>query len=124
MSEKKKIPEPFGYFKAEPFGWTDCADTDDCAIPLYDIETIKSISKQRDELLNALHVALPFVEDHEGDTFYKPGAVKKVVQTIRSTIASATDQFRDATKMIGAQATANYPHGSLGEAVESKGGAA
>lgn len=80
--------------------------------------------KQRDELLNALHVALPFVEDHEGDTFYKPGAVKKAVQTIRSAIASATYQFSDATKMIGAPATANYPHGSLGEDVESKGGAA
>jgi hypothetical protein len=28
--------EPFGYFKAEPFGWTDCAETDDGAIALYD----------------------------------------------------------------------------------------
>ena len=27
--------EPFGYFKAEPFGWTDCAETDDGAIALY-----------------------------------------------------------------------------------------
>ena len=29
-------PEPFGYFKAEPFGWTDCAETDDGAIALFD----------------------------------------------------------------------------------------
>ena len=28
-------PEPFGYFKAEPFGWTDCAETDDGAIALF-----------------------------------------------------------------------------------------
>ena len=28
--------EPFGYFKAEPFGWTDCAETDDGAIALFD----------------------------------------------------------------------------------------
>ena len=28
-------PEPFGYFKSEPFGWTDCAETDDGAIALY-----------------------------------------------------------------------------------------
>ena len=28
-------PEPFGYFKHEPFGWTDCAETDDGAIALY-----------------------------------------------------------------------------------------
>ena len=28
--------EPFGYFRAEPFGWTDCAETDDGAIPLFE----------------------------------------------------------------------------------------
>ena len=29
------VQEPFGYFRAEPFGWTDCAATDEGAIPLY-----------------------------------------------------------------------------------------
>ena len=28
--------EPFGYFKAEPFGWTDCAATDEGAVALYE----------------------------------------------------------------------------------------
>ncbi len=28
--------EPFGYFKAQPFGWTDCAETDDGAVALYE----------------------------------------------------------------------------------------
>jgi sugar (pentulose or hexulose) kinase len=28
--------EPFGYFRAEPFGWTDCAETDEGAIALYE----------------------------------------------------------------------------------------
>lgn len=28
--------DPFGYFKAEPFGWTDCAETDEGAIALYE----------------------------------------------------------------------------------------
>jgi len=28
--------DPFGYFKAEPFGWTDCSPTDEGAIPLYE----------------------------------------------------------------------------------------
>ena len=28
--------EPFGYFKAEPFGWRDCAETDEVVIALYD----------------------------------------------------------------------------------------
>ena len=31
-----KDDKPFGYFRAEPFGWTDCAPTDEGAIPLYD----------------------------------------------------------------------------------------
>ncbi len=30
------LPEPFGYFKAEPFGWRDCAETDEGAIALYE----------------------------------------------------------------------------------------
>lgn len=28
--------EPFGYFRPEPFGWTDCAKDDDGAIALYE----------------------------------------------------------------------------------------
>lgn len=27
--------EPFGYFRAEPFGWIDCAESDEDAVPLY-----------------------------------------------------------------------------------------
>ncbi len=49
MSEQH-TPEPFGYFKPEPFGWTDCAESDDDAIPLYDKVAIKLIEKQRDKL--------------------------------------------------------------------------
>ena len=30
------MTEPFGYFKAEPFGWTDCAETDEGAGALYE----------------------------------------------------------------------------------------
>ena len=30
--------EPFGYFKAEPFGWIDCAETDEGAKALYEAE--------------------------------------------------------------------------------------
>jgi len=36
-------PEPFGYFKAEPFGWTDCAETDDGAIALYTAPPAQSV---------------------------------------------------------------------------------
>jgi hypothetical protein len=30
------VQKPFGYFKAEPFGWTDCASTDEGAVALYE----------------------------------------------------------------------------------------
>jgi len=30
------VQEPFGYFKAEPFGWTDCAETEESAKALYE----------------------------------------------------------------------------------------
>jgi hypothetical protein len=41
------------------------------------------------DLLAALYIALPFVEDHEGDPTYKPGYVSKSVATIRAAIAKA-----------------------------------
>ena len=34
--EQAATQEPFGYFKAEPFGWRDCAETDEGAIALYE----------------------------------------------------------------------------------------
>jgi hypothetical protein len=35
LAEQPAQQEPFGYFKAEPFGWTDCSETDEGAIALY-----------------------------------------------------------------------------------------
>jgi len=34
--EQPAQQQPYGYFKAEPFGWTDCAETDEGAIALYE----------------------------------------------------------------------------------------
>ena len=51
MSEQQ---EPFGYFKCEPFGWVDCPETDEGAIPLYDLDAVQKLEQQRDELLAAL----------------------------------------------------------------------
>ncbi len=34
--EAAKMQEPFGYFRAEPCGWTDCAETDEGSKPLYE----------------------------------------------------------------------------------------
>ena len=43
-------PEPFGYFRAEPFGWTDCAETDEGSMALYDQAAVDSLERERDEL--------------------------------------------------------------------------
>lgn len=42
------------------------------------------------DLLDALYLALPFVEDHEGDQGYKAGVVAKAVAKIKGAIAQAT----------------------------------
>lgn len=49
-----KLPEPFGYFRADSMGWTDCAETDEGAQALYDQATVDLLINQRDELLEAL----------------------------------------------------------------------
>lgn len=48
-----------------------------------------NLVEQRNDLLDALYLALPFVEDHEGGELYKPGAVAKALSTIRVAIAKA-----------------------------------
>lgn len=42
------------------------------------------------ELLEALTLALPYVEMAEDDESYKPGAVRKMVNTMRAAISKAT----------------------------------
>ena len=46
-SQISSSAEPFGYFKAEPFGWTDCAETDDGAIALYTAPPAPSVPPVR-----------------------------------------------------------------------------
>jgi hypothetical protein len=47
--------EPFGYFKAEPFGWTDCAETDEGAIALYQAPPQRTWIKLTDDEFNELY---------------------------------------------------------------------
>jgi hypothetical protein len=44
------------------------------------------------DLLEALCMALPYVEDHEGSDIYKPQAVTAALAIIRAAIHKATDQ--------------------------------
>nr|WP_294864384.1 hypothetical protein [uncultured Pseudogulbenkiania sp.] len=47
------------------------------------------LSRRNEELLAALMLALPFVEDHEGSEVYKSGAVSNALGTIKAAIAAA-----------------------------------
>ena len=47
MSEQQ---EPFGYFKCDPFCWVDCQENDEGAVPLYDLDAIQKLERQRDKL--------------------------------------------------------------------------
>ena len=43
----------------------------------------------RADMLEALYIALPFVEDHEQSDIYKTGAVTKALAVIRAAIKQA-----------------------------------
>lgn len=51
-TNQSAAPEPFGYFKAEPFGWTDCEKDDEGAIALYERPQAQPVA--RDVLMMAL----------------------------------------------------------------------
>lgn len=50
MSSDTDKPEPFGYFRAQSWGWEDCAATDDGAQALYDEDAISTQSARIAEL--------------------------------------------------------------------------
>lgn len=132
MSEQKNTLEPFGYFRAETFGWTDCAETDEGAIPLYDQSAIDALKLACDELLSALkglhkvcEIALSGINGRQY-TYFETRAghfveAKKAMQSAEFAIASAKDQSTAATNIIDAPATANYPQVFLVESVELEG---
>ena len=37
---------PFGYFRAEPFGWTNCAESDEGARPLYEAPPVQEVQRE------------------------------------------------------------------------------
>lgn len=42
--------EPFGYFRALPFGWEDCSENDEGAMPLYDQKAVDELLAEIEEL--------------------------------------------------------------------------
>ena len=62
----------------------------DC-VDLYE-EDDQHEADTRADLLDALFIALPFVEDHEGSEAYKPEAVKNALKIIRTALEKAITQ--------------------------------
>ena len=42
--------EPFGYFRALPFGWDSCGENDEGAMPLYEQKTVDDLIQWIEEL--------------------------------------------------------------------------
>ena len=64
------VREPFGYFKAEPFGWTDCAETDEGAIALYTTPPAAPVQEPvAQALIKALTHAVEIAEDKRPGTW-------------------------------------------------------
>lgn len=49
--------EPFGYFRAEPFGWTDCAKDDEGAIALYERPQEVGLTDEEIEAIAKKHMS-------------------------------------------------------------------
>ena len=85
--------EPFGYFKAEPFGWTDCVETDDGAIALYErpnaggqLEQVAKLHGTRKVLWDLLGECLPLLKvDAEFSTDYEgKEAIELLIEQIEA----------------------------------------
>ena len=61
----------------------------DLAPIIDDDAELTALRQQRDDLLNLLATALPYVEDAEESPLFRAGVVKKVAAEIRSAIAKA-----------------------------------
>ena len=66
LADQPAQQEPFGYFKAEPFGWTDCAETDEGAVALYTTPQ----PAQQEPVANYCRECLTYNGHHEGCSHY------------------------------------------------------
>jgi hypothetical protein len=68
------MSEPFGYFKAEPFGWVDCAETDDGAVALYDTSALQAA-------IDAAYERAAEVAESVGSNF--DGRIEKAIRALK-----------------------------------------
>ena len=109
--------EPFGYFKSEPFGWTDCAETDDGAIALYTAPPVPSVPdgwiRAIDEAMVVHHIGIADRADSYEVAKKKLNALLAITSDIaRYCSEPPADVARDAALYCAAQrACAELPEG-------------
>ena len=86
--------EPFGYFKAEHFGWRDCAETDEGAIALYEAPQPQADARdeESEKLLRALYDR--GYEDRAKERDYDP------LGALLGAVAGALSRSGDAPELL------------------------
>ena len=73
--------EPFGYFRPEPFGWTDCAEDDEGAIALY--ERPQELGLTDEEIKHVC--AGIYLSDHpQGSASYDIALARAIIAALRA----------------------------------------
>ena len=87
---KKTMQSPAPWTKTDAIIYDKHGDRiADCDFGTVDDDANARLMSAAPDLLDALCIALPFVEDHEDSNIYKAGAVAKALRTIRAAIEKA-----------------------------------
>ena len=99
--------EPFGYFKAEPFGWTDCAEDDDGAVALYEgPQQAAQAPALTDHEIETLAHRMCWRYKHDGDSYGDPAYTFNKVTLI------------DFVRRVGAGSVSGWPALLAGAALQ------
>lgn len=102
--------EPFGYFKAEPFGWTDCAEDDDGAVALYEgPQQAAQAPALTDHEIETLAHRMCWRYKHDGDSYGDPAYTFNKVTLI------------DFVRRVGAGSISGWPALLAGAALKQSG---
>jgi hypothetical protein len=86
--------EPIGYFRSMPFGWEDCAETDDGAMPLYELppaQPAPAMAPSAVELMAEKYANHDFCSDYLS-------TITSIVREVESRVALQCAQAPQPTK--------------------------
>ena len=99
--------EPFGYFKVQPFGWTDCAEDDDGAVALYEgPQQAAQAPALTDHEIETLAHRMCWRYKHDGDSYGDPAYTFNKVTLI------------DFVRRVGAGSVSGWPALLAGAALQ------